>query len=96
MCPKARHHARAATVRFTIDAGSGTIYAGTDRGVFISTDNASSFAVINMNFELVYSMAFDSSSSIYAGTHSYGLVSSGDGFNKQFTFALIPRFFPGV
>lgn len=79
----------------TFDDNSGTPYLGTDRGVFLSNDGGNTFVATNMNFNPVYSMAFDIPNGIaYAGTYSIGVVASTDGFNTNFTFAPIPRFFP--
>jgi ligand-binding sensor domain-containing protein len=60
-----------------VDAG-GNIYAGTDKGIYISTDQGNNWNPSTLQVDWIHSVFIDSSGNIFAGTQNNGLYRSTD------------------
>lgn len=54
------------------------IFAGTEQGIFRSTDNGSTWSLIGLQFKDVRSVIIDNAGVVYAGTWGFGVFKSAD------------------
>lgn len=68
---------------YSVAAGSqspDTVFAGTNKGIFVSTDDGANFAATNVNFDAIFSIVVEGGVEFAAGQNS-GLLESTDRFS---------------
>ncbi len=72
-----------------------TVYAGTNKGIFRSTDGGFSFSATAVGFDAIFSIFVDpDSNKVFASGQNNQILSSTDGFNT-YSFPLGPNLGPG-
>lgn len=74
------------------DVKHNILYIGTDKGVYVSTDSGFTFAPTNVNADVIFSMAIDTTTTpftVYAGTFGNGVYASNDSFNNNLRHTIV-------